>query len=155
MATIEARVKKISVYSNGENIRYRVTFDQSFDAIVKNADGKYVEAQANYVDFIPIVLISQILDSVEGLDILYVKKKEEALRSGASFGFSAELNLVLRNAKMVLERKKFEAGDEYEDADGEQQVHEFAGYRTTVSDIKITDVIQAKLDAMLDKMFDI
>ena len=45
MATINAKVQNIRVYSNGDSIRYRVTFDQPFNAIARNADGEYIEEQ--------------------------------------------------------------------------------------------------------------
>lgn len=156
MATITVVAKNIRVYSTDDAIRYRVTFDNSFEAITKNADGEYVESTVDYIDFVPRVLIAQCLGIVEGLDLLYTKKKEQALRSGIADCFgAAELNVVLRGSKMTLEREKFEAGDEYTDADGEQQTHEHSGYRTTISDIIVTDKVQAKLDVLMDKMFEL
>lgn len=156
MATIEAKVLNIRVYSNGDSIRYRVTFDQQFSAIVRNADGDYVESQVDYIDFIPRVLIAQCLSIIEGLDLMYTKKKEQGLRNDGQGGFgAAELQVVLRNAKITLERTKFTAGEEYADADGVAQTHEHDGYNTKVTDIKVTERIQAKLDALIDKMFDL
>ena len=81
MATINAKVQNIRVYSNGDSIRYRVTFDQPFNAIARNADGEYIEAQVDYIDFVPRVLIAQCLSIIEGLDLMYTKKKEQGLRN--------------------------------------------------------------------------
>ena len=64
MTTINAKVQNIRVYSNGDSIRYRITFDQPFDAIARNADGEYVETQVDYIDFVPRVLIAQYLSSI-------------------------------------------------------------------------------------------
>ena len=54
-----------------------------------------------------------------------------------------------------MERTKFEAGSEYADADGVVQTHEHAGYNTSITDVVVTERIQAKLDALIDKMFDL
>ena len=156
MATINAKIQNIRVYSNGDSIRYRVTFDQSFDAIARNANGEYVETQVDYIDFVPRVLIAQCLSIIEGLDLMYTKKKEQGLRNDANGGFgAAELQVVLRGAKVAMDRNKFEAGSEYADADGVAKTHEHAGYNTTLINVVVTERIQAKLDALIDKMFDL
>lgn len=156
MANVEAKVLNIRVYSNGDSIRYRVTFDQSFDAIVRNAEGEYVETQVDYIDFVPRVLIAQCLSIIEGLDLMYTKKKEHGLRNDGQSGFgAAELQVVLRGAKVKLDRNKFEAGSEYADANGIVQTHEHAGYNTSITDVVVTERIQAKLDTLIDKMFDL
>lgn len=154
MATINAKVQNIRVYSNGDSIRYRVQFDQPFDAIARNADNEYVETQVDYIDFVPRVLIAQCLSIIEGLDLMYTKKKEQGLRNDGQGGFGAtELQVVLRGAKVTMERTKFEAGSEYADADGVVQTHEYAGYNTSITDVVVTPRVQAKLDALFDKAF--
>lgn len=156
MATISAKIVSIRVYSNGDSIRYRVIFDQTFTGMVKNDNDEYVEEQVNYIDFVPSVLIAQCLDIIEGLSLLYNKKKEQGLRENGQSGFgAAELQVVLKGAKIALERNKFEVGDEYQDADGNVHQHEHAGYSTSIAGITVADRIQQKLDAMIDKMFDI
>lgn len=156
MATINAKIQNIRVYSNGDSIRYRVTFDQSFDAITRNANGEYVETQVDYIDFVPRVLIAQCLSIIEGLDLMYTKKKEQGLRNDANGGFgAAELQVVLRGAIVAMDRNKFETGSEYADADGVTKTHEHAGYNTTLINVVVTERIQAKLDALIDKMFDL
>lgn len=156
MATVEAKVQNIRVYSNGDNIRYRVTLDTPFDAITRDMNGDYIEAQVDYINFVPRVLIAQCLSIIEGLDLMYTKKKEQGLRNDGQGGFgAAELQVVLRGAKVTLERTKFAAGEEYTDADGIVQTHEHEGYNTKITDIKVTERIQAKLDALIDKMFDL
>lgn len=156
MATIEAKVQSVRVYSNGDSIRYRVSFDKEFDAIVKNADGDFIDGKVDYIDFVPRVLIAQCLSIVEGLDIMYTKKKEQGIRNDGQSGFgAAELQVVLRGAKVKLDRNKFEAGSEYADADGVVQTHEHAGYNTSITNIQVTERIQAKLDALIDSVFDL
>lgn len=155
MATISSKVKAIRVYSNGDSIRYRVQFEDAFDAIVKQ-DDEYVDGSVDYIDFVPRVLIAQCLSLVEGLDLMYTKKKEQGLRNDNASGFgAAELNVVLRGAKVQFERTRFVAGEEYETADGQTQVHEHDGYNTAITDIKVTERIQAKLDALIDSMFEL
>ena len=156
MATINSKIVSIRVYSNGDSIRYRVIFDQTFTGMVKTDNDGYIEDQVNYIDFVPSVLIAQCLDIVEGLSLLYNKKKEQGLRENGQSGFgAAELQVILKGAKIALEREKFEVGDEYTDGDGNVCQHEHAGYSTTISGITVTDRIQQKLDSMIDKMFDI
>lgn len=150
------KVKSIRVYSNGDSIRYRVTFDQSFDAIGRNEDGDYVDTQVDHIDFVPRHIIAQCLNIIEGLDLMYTKKKEQALRNEGQGGFgAAELQIVLRNAKITLVRTKFEAGSEYTDSDGNVQTHEYAGYNTNIKDIVVTERVQAKLDKLMDSVFEI
>lgn len=156
MVTISAKIVSIRVYSNGDSIRYRVIFDQTFTGMVKNDNDEYVEEQVNYIDFVPSVLIAQCLDIIEGLSLLYNKKKEQGLRENGQSGFgAAELQVVLKGAKIALERNKFEVGDEYQDADGNVHQHEHAGYSTSIAGITVAGRIQQKLDAIIDKMFDI
>lgn len=153
--TINTKVVGIRVYSNGDSIRYRVQFEDAFTAIVKQGE-EYVEAEVDYIDFIPRVLIAQCLSIVEGLDLLYTKKKEQGLRNDNETGFgAAELQVILRKATIILERTKFLAGEEYTDSDDETQTHEHDGYNTVITEITVTDKIQQKLDALIDKMFDI
>lgn len=154
MATINAKVQNIRVYSNGDSIRYRVTFDQSFDGIARNDKNEYVETQIDYIDFVPRHLIAQCLSLVEGLDLMYIKKKEQGLRNDSNGGFgAAELQVVLRGALISMERNKFEAGSEYVDSDGVVHTHEHDGYNTTITDIVVTERIQTKLDALIDSVF--
>lgn len=150
--TINAKVQNIRVYSNGDSIRYRVSFDTEFDAFVKTND-EYVEGQVNYIDFVPRHLIAIVLNAVPGTDLLYTAAKERSLRNDSENGFgAAQLSVILRDAKMVLEREKFEAGSEYTDADGVICTHEHDGYNTEISSITVTDRVQAKLDQLMDKI---
>lgn len=154
---IKCAVKSIQVYGNGDNgVRYRATIDQEIDAIQRNEDGDYVTAKVDYIDFFPSVLIAQCINHIEGLDLLYTKKKEVALRNanGNTFG-AAELQVVLSKAKLTIERKRFEAGDEYTDSNGETATHENAGYNTDITDIQVSDKVQTKLDSVMDSVFDI
>lgn len=156
MATIEVKVLNVRVYSNGDSIHYRVTFDRTFDGFVRTADDKFVEGQVDYIDFVPRFLIAQCLNVIEGLDLMYNKKKEQGLRNDGQGGFgAAELQVVLRGAKLKIEREKFLAGSEYTDADGVVKTHEHDGYSKNILEITVTERIQAKLDAMIDRMFDL
>lgn len=156
MATINTKVSSVRVYATGDSIRYRVVFFDTFPGIIKNENDDYVESEVNYVDFIPSVIIAQAIELIPGLSLLYNKKKEQAIRTGESNGFgAAELLVILADAKITFEREKFDVGDEYTDANDVVYQHEHAGYRTTIKEIVVRDRIQQKLDAMIDKMFDI
>ncbi len=155
--TITCGVKSIQVYDSGDsNVRYRVTLDTAITAIKKDLiTQEYNEAQVDYIDFVPRVLIAQCINHIDGLDLMYTKKKESAIRNDNSNGFgAAELQIVLRGAKLDVVRTKFEAGSEY-DKDGVVMVHDHAGYNTDIAKIIVSDRVQGKLDDMMDAVFDI
>lgn len=155
---IPCGIKNVQVYSNGDNgVRYRVALDVAIDAIKKDADtGDYVAAQVDYIDFVPSVLIAQCINLIEGLDIMYTKKKEHGIRNDNAAGFgAAELQVVLRGAKLDIQRTKFESGSEYTDKAGETHTHENAGYNTDIIKIKVSERVRTKLDDMMDSVFDI
>lgn len=155
---IKTGVKSIQVYSNGDNgIRYRVTLDVAIDGIRKDLiTGDYLPAQVDYIDFVPAVLIAQCINQIDGLDLMYTKKKETGIRNDNSVGFgAAELQVVLRGAKLSIQRTKFEIGSEYTDKSGTVQTHENAGYNTDIIEIKVSERVQTKLDDMMDSVFDI
>lgn len=154
---ITCGIKNIRVFENGDSsIRYRVTLDTVIDAMKKNYEtDEYEVAQVDYIDFVPHVLIAQCISHIGGLDMMYNKKKEQAIKSGSKSGFGcAELQVVLNKAKLEIERTRFEAGDEYTDKAGETNTHENAGYNTNIIGIKISDRVQDKLDEMLDSVFE-
>lgn len=152
MATITLTVANVKVWSNGDSIRYRLTFKESFDGIQKINDA-YIEATINYVDFVPKYLIACVLEHIPGVDVLYTKRKEEALRNDGISAFgAAELQVILRGATIDVKRNKFVAGDEYTTADGEVLQHENVGYNTEIVDIQVTDRIQDKLDVIADSV---
>jgi len=152
---LDLKTKSIQVYSNGDDIRYRVTFDQSFDAIKKDlATEEYGIAQVDYIDFVPRVLIAQCINHIEGLDFMYTKKKETGLKGDNASGFgAAELQVVLRGAKLQVKRTQFNAGDEYTDGKGETQTHDNTGFNTDIVKIVVSDRVQANLDKMFDAVF--
>lgn len=155
---LNIKVKAVRVYNDNDSaLRYRLQLDEAIDAIVRDSvTGEYVDAKVDYIDFLPRVLIAQMLNHVVGLDLMYTKKKEEGLRNGIASGFgAAELQAVLRNAVVTIERTKFEVGSEYTTSDGEVKTHEHAGYNTAITAVKVSELVQSKLDALLDKMFDL
>lgn len=156
--TITTGIKSIQVYASNDNgVRYRVTLDTAIDGIKKDTvTEEYVPTMIDYIDFVPSVLIAQCINNIEGLDLMYTKKKETGLKNDSSAGFgAAELQVVLRGAKLDIERTKFEAGSEYTTKSGEVLAHENSGYNTNIVKIKVSDRVQNKLDDMMDKVFDI
>lgn len=154
---ITCAIKSIQVYGTVDSdVRYRATLDTEIDAIKRDENGDYIQAKVNYIDFVPRVLIAQCINLIPGLDIMYTKKKESGLRNDNGNGFgAAELQVVLRGAKLKIERTKFEAGSEYTTTAGETETHENAGYKTNIDEITVTDKVQAKLDDIFDSVFDI
>jgi len=154
---IPCGVKSVQVYGTGDSaVRYRVGLNVAIDAIKKDDNGDYVNAQVDYIDFIPRVLIAQCIAHVIGLDLMYTKKKENGLRNDNAVGFgAAELQVILRGAKLEIERTKFAVGDEYTDSAGDVHTHENEGYNTNITKIKVSDKVQDKLDGMFDDIFKI
>lgn len=155
---ISCSVKSVQVYGNADSsIRYRVTLDTEIDAMKKDYDsGEYAIASVDYIDFVPRVLIAQCINLVDGLDLMYTKKKENALKNDNASGFgAAELQVILRGAKLDIKRTKFEVGSEYTNGQGETVTHENAGYNTDLIKIKVGDRVQTNLDRLIDSVFDI
>lgn len=145
--------KAVRVYQTNDSIRYRLDLNEEIDAIIVK-DDKYVKGKAKYIDFHPSVLVAQVIANVAGVDILYTKKKESAIRSGNTNGFgAAELQVVLRDAKIEIERNKFKAGEEYVQSDGTTATHEFDGYNTDIITISVSDKTQALLDRVIESVF--
>jgi len=156
--TIKCGIKSIQVYSNNNSdVRYRVTLDVAIDAIKRDQlTDEYVDGQVDYIDFVPSVLVAQCINHIEGLDLMYTKKKEVGIRNDNQSGFgAAELQVVLRGAKLDIERTKFAIGDEYTTKTGEVLTHDNAGYNTNIVGIKVSDRVQNKLDDMMDSVFSI
>lgn len=155
---VKSGVKSVQVYSNGDSsMRYRVTLDVAIEAMKKDYDtDEYVLAEVDYIDFVPRVLIAQCINLVDGLDLMYTKKKENSLKNDNASGFgAAELQVILRGAKLDIKRTKFEVGSEYTDAKGDVHTHENAGFNTDIVKIKVSERVQTKLDQLIDSVFDI
>ena len=152
MATIEAKILNVSVNAFEGEIKYHVRFDKSFEAIIKDDNDNYVDGNADYVDFVPRVLIAQALELVPNLSIMYSMMKESSIRNGDKNTFGAtQLAIILRDAEVTLEREKHTAGEEYKDSDGETKTLEHDCYFTAIKAIKITDNATKILDRVLDK----
>lgn len=150
----DVKVKSIRVYDANGTIRYRVIFDKTIAGIVKVDENNYVEQDVDYVDFVPRHLIAQCIELIPGLGMLYNKKKETALRVGSAAEFgAAELQCVLNDAKITIERTKFVAGSEYTIADtGEVRTHEHDGYNSSIVDIVLSAKSQLRMDNIIDKL---
>lgn len=153
MGTINVTVANVRAYANDDSIRYRVSFKEKIDAIVKNADGEYVDGQVDYIDFVPSVLIAQCINQIEGLGFIYGSNKEQGLRNGNDAGFTAaHLTLIVAGATFELQRERFEEGEEYADMNGAViGTHGHAGYSTDIVGITLTEKSQARIDKVLDK----
>lgn len=153
VATINTTVKNLRTVETESGVAYRIQFADSFPAIVKTGED-YEDGEADYISFQPRVLIAQVLQLVDGADILYTRRHEAAIRTGSADFGAAEISAILRNAKIVLERSKFEAGEEYTVAD-EVRTHEFTGYNTQIVSIEVTPRVARQMDALLDSVLSI
>ena len=150
MATsIDAKIVSIRMYDGEDGIMYRVTFDKSFDAIVKQ-NGEFINGVVNYVDFKPAVLIAQVINNVDDLGIIYSHQKEKCIVTGGEPFTAAILGAYINGADITIERSKFAVGEEYTDRDGATIVHEYDGYNTEIVSIKVTDKGQARIDKKID-----
>ena len=153
MTQVKVTVTNVRAYSNNDAIRYRVSFKEQIDAIVKNDNGDYVPGTVDYIDFVSSVLIAQSINYVDGLAYIYGKRKEQSLRNGDSAGFTAaDLTLIVAGATFELERTKFAAGEEYANADGEiVGTHDHDGYNTNIVGVTLSEKAQARIDKVLEK----
>lgn len=149
---VKTTIKSVRLVEYAEYTRFRVTFGSAFTGI-KKIDGEYVEGDVDYVEFVPRAFIAQVLDKVGDLEPMYSHQKERATMNNEKFSFGAPLNVVLKDASVVLERAFFAAGEEYTMADGSIAVHAYDGYTTRLVDVKITDRAQKLLDKFIDSMF--
>lgn len=151
---LSVKFKSMRVYSNGDDIRYRVILDQAIAGIKRDREtDEYIETDVDYVDFLPRVIIAQVIDQAPIVGTLFNKKKEQGLKSGNNNGFGvAELSMLLEDATVVIERKRHEAGDEYTTSTGEIGTYEHVGYSTDIVGIKLTDDVNAMLKAFRNKL---
>lgn len=147
--TINTTIVSVRVYNGEDGIMYRVTFDKSFDAIVKQND-EFVDGVVNYVDFKPAVLIAQVINNVDDLGIIYSHQKEKCIVTGGEPFTAAILGAYINGSDITIERTRFTAGEEYIDRDGATLVHEHDGYNTEIVAIKLTDKGQARIDRKID-----
>lgn len=153
----DVKVKSIRVYQADDTVRYRVQLDKAIIGIQCDVmTNQYIETDVDYIDFVPRVLIAQCLEKIPGLDVVYTKKKEEGLRNGNASGFgAAELQVVLRDAVMKLQRTKFVAGEEYTTANAEVKTHDHDGYNTAIADVVLSPRMQSVLDKVVENMFNL
>lgn len=153
MSTITTTIKSIRVANINDSVVYRIEFADSFPAIIKQ-NNQYIQSDANYINFSPRALIAQVISCIPGVDTLYTKKHETAIRTGSADFGAAELTAVLRNAKIEIERTQFAAGEEYV-VDGETRVHEYDGYSSQIISIIVTERVQSLLDKIIDSVLSI
>lgn len=153
----DVKIKSIRVYQANDTIRYRVQLDKTITGIQRDAvTNQYTETDIDYIDFVPRVLVAQCLELIPGLDVVYTKKKEEGLRNGNASGFgAAELQAILRDAAVKIERSKFVTGEEYTTSEGEVRSHEHDGYNTAIIDVALSPRMQIVLDKVVDNMFNL
>lgn len=151
---MDVQIESIRVYSTDGDIRYRVVINQNIPAIQKDGD-KYVEADVNYIDFLPRVIIAQCINVLPELGAIYTKKQEVALRNGTGNGFgAAELQILLRDANITIERTKFLTGETYTMQNGEVDTYKHDGYNTVIKGIQLAPIAQKIMDNLLAKVFE-
>lgn len=145
-------LKSFRVYQTEDSVRYRIGIDKAIKAIVRDGDA-YVEKDVDYIDFAPTALIAQLIQHTPEIGVLYNHYKEQGLRSGSGTTLGvAQLQLILQDATMSVERTKFAVGEEYTTRDGEKLTHDHEGYRTDIAGLKLTTKGEMRLEKMFDKI---
>lgn len=140
METYKVKFQRISVYSNINDIRYRIILDKFIPGYKIDAEGKVLKTTVNYIDILSSALIAQAIRCVPNLGIIHAYLVEKNLRgTGKRIGINAaQLQAYLTDADVTLERTEFHPGEEYTTIDGEVCIHKFDGYTTNITDIVVT-----------------
>lgn len=153
MATIITTLKRVSVYEKNDGIRYRFIFSNEFPAYRVNDNGEITLATADYVDFAPSVAIAQLVNCIPQLAAIHTDAAEKAIRRGVRGGLTAaQLQLICTDAVIELERTQFAANDPYKDADGNDAVHEHAGFSTNIKSVKLTNKMLNLIEEIQTKL---
>lgn len=153
MATIITNLTRLSVYEKNDGIRYRFFFSDSFPAYRVSDTGEIVLATADYVDFPPSVAIAQLVNCIPELAAIHTDASEKAIRRGVRGGLSAaQLQLICTDATFEIERTQFAANDPYTDSDGNDAVHEHAGFSTNIKSVKLTNKMSNLIEEIQTKL---
>lgn len=154
METYKVKFRRISVYGDIDNIRYRVILDQDIPGYKIDTNGQIVKSTVNYIDIAPSALIAQTIRCIPNLGIIHAYLVEKNLRgTGKRIGIdAAQLQAYLTDADVTLERTEFHPGEEYTTIDGEVCIHKFDGYTTNITDIVVTANAERIVDRVIDRI---
>ena len=153
----DIKVTHLNPFAIQDGIRYGVNFEGTIPGRAQNKDGDIVDTDVSHISFSPSRLIAQLIEQIPSLAIAQVKKKEQSIRKGdkTAFGLDcAELSIVLGGSTLSIERRRYEAGEEYTDSEGDIQVHENAGYDTEIVSIALNPVFKKAMEARESKAAD-
>lgn len=152
METYKVKFQRIGVYSNMDDIRYRVMLNKFIPGYKIDADGQVFKTTVNYIDILSSALIAQTIRCIPNLGIIHAYLVEKNLReTGKRIGINAaQLQAYLTNADVTLERTEFHPGEEYTTIDGEVCVHKFDGYTTNITDIVVTENAESIGDRIIN-----
>lgn len=139
METYKVKFQRIGVYSDVDNLRYRIILDKHIPGYKIDADGQVFKTTVNYIDILPSALIAQTIRCIPNLGIIHAYLVEKNLReTGKRIGITAaQLQAYLTDADVTIERTEFHPGEEYTTVDGEVCTHKFDGYTTNITDIAV------------------
>ena len=132
METLELTLRSISE-SKFDKDKYCLRFAEQFEAI---------SGTTRYVSMYPNVILRQCSRCVKELEKLhdfFITKNSPAF-----------LGLVLINAKITLERERFEKGDVFCNEMGETFEREYSGYRTEIVDVELSESGWSCVNKLLD-----
>lgn len=152
METYKVKFQRIGIYSNVDDIRYRIILDKFIPGYKIDAEGQVFKTTVNYIDILPSALIAQAIRCIPNLGIIHAYLVEKNLRgTGKHIGINAaQLQAYLTDADVILERTEFHPGEEYTTIDGEVCIHKFDGYTTNITDIVVTANAESTADRIIN-----
>ena len=152
METYKVKFRCIGIYSNIDDIRYRITLDKFIPGYKIDADGQLFKTTVNYIDILSSALIAQTIRCIPNLAIIHAYLVEKNSRkTGKRIGISAaQLQAYLTDADVTIERIEFHPGEKYTTIDGEVCIHKFDGYTTNITDIVITANAESIADRIIN-----
>ena len=147
---VVVKVTGVQKYVNADTTYFRLSFDTAIDGIARNDENEYVSGKVNYIDYSRKALIANLAKVVEDFDLAYSAVIDQVSIDPSAIGFGASQALILlKGAKLTIDRTPYAQGQEYTKEDGTPGVHDFAGFNKTIVKAELTtrgnDWIAAKI----------
>lgn len=147
---VVVKVTGVQKYVNADTTYFRLSFDTAIDGIARNDENEYVSGKVNYIDYSRKALIANLAKVVEDFDLAYSAVIDQVSIDPSAVGFGASQALILlKGAKLTIDRTPYAQGQEYTKEDGTPGVHDFAGFNKTIIKAELTtrgnDWIAAKI----------
>lgn len=153
VVNVSTKVTNVQMITIAGNPRYRFSITDDIEAIVKTSEDTYEPGTASYFDLAIQYALATIFNENDELATIYSALKERSIKDGKTNPFGAvHLALVLKGAKIEIERSFHASGEVYSLSDGTEAVYENDGWQTRITKIVLSDSGQKKVDQMIDKL---